>query len=337
MKITIIISALALMIGASSCGNDSGEKGSGKDTTSVKTPAQLSALNKQIEENPEDPELYHKRARYYYENHKYEAGIADMTRVLSIDSSKAEYFVTLSDLYFVSNQTSKSKTYLEKSIQLDPKNTEAMLKLGELYLYIKEYDKSISYINMALKVDEFNSKAYFMKGMCYKQLKDTTRAISSMQTAVEQNQKYYQAYIQLGILNAARKNPLAAQYYKNAISLEPKSTEAWYNLGKYYQDIKDYSNALLTYDQLLTFDPANKYVHYNMGVINLVGLKDRKTAMGHFSRAIELDATYAQAYYSMGVCYQEEGNKKLATKYYTDCLRVDPHYEPAKEALQLLK
>ena len=82
-----------------------------------------------------------------------------------------------------------------------------------------------------------------MKGMNYKEIKDTAKAISSMQTAVEQDQTYYSAYIQLGILCAAQKNPLAVQYYKNAMRIQPNSTEAWYDLGKYYQDVKDWAQA----------------------------------------------------------------------------------------------
>src|SRR6185369_1058886 len=150
------------------------------------------------------------------------------------------------------------------------KNVDAMLKLAELYFYVKKYDKSIEYINMALKINKYNAKAYFMKGMNYKEIKDTAKAISSMQTAVEQDQTYYNAYMQLGILNAAQKNPLAVQYYKNALRIQPNSTEAWYDIGKYYQDVMDWTQASEAYATLLKIDPKYKNAFYNLGVINLV-------------------------------------------------------------------
>jgi tetratricopeptide (TPR) repeat protein len=185
-------------------------------------------------------------------------------------------------------------------------------------------------------IDKYNAKAYFMKGMNYKDLKDTAKAISSMQTAVEQDQQYYNAYMQLGLLTAAQKNPLAIQYYKNAIRIQSKSTEAWYALGKFYQDIADWNTALATYTTLLQFN-NDKYTHYNMGVIYFEKMKKPDLAINHFSEAIKLDPNYVEAYYARGFIYQSLHNIKLASEDYQTCLSRNPNYEPAQVALKQLK
>src|ERR1700741_1257161 len=97
----------------SSCGTDNT---TARDTAKVNAPADLMALNKQMDESPPDASLLNKRAKYYYDHKEIEKGIADINKALGIDSSKAEYFMTLSDLSFVSNQTSVSKRALEKVI-----------------------------------------------------------------------------------------------------------------------------------------------------------------------------------------------------------------------------
>jgi tetratricopeptide (TPR) repeat protein len=307
------------------------------DTVSQNSPEELKQLNSQILAQPANADLYHHRAKYYFNVKEYQKGFVDMATALKIDSSKAEYYLTLSDLYFITNQTGSTKAALEKCITLDNKNTDAMLKLAELYLYVSKNELSMKYINMALKINQYNSKAYFMKGMNYKAIKDTARAISSMQTAVEQDQQYYNAYIQLGILCAAKNNPLAVQYYKNALRIEPKSTEAWYNLGKYFQDIKDLNNALETYSKLLQIDNQNKNAHYNIGVINFVYLKKYGIAIDHFTEAIKIEPKFVQAYYGRGICYQAKGDIKLATTDFQACLDINPKYEPAQIALKELK
>ncbi len=337
MKNTFIILSIASLTILASCGgNNQTSVTTNSDTTSINTPEDLKQLNAQLLTDPNDAELYHKRAKYYFNTKDFTNALVDMTKVMNIDSSKAEYFLTLSDIYFVTNKTANSKTALEKAIQLDDKNTDAMLKLAELYLYVRKNDKSLEYINMVLKINQYNSKAYFMKGMNYKELKDTAKAISSMQTAVEQDQQYYHAYMQLGLLCAAQKNPLATQYYKNALRIQPQSTEAWYDLGKYYQDIEDWGNAIATYTTLLKTDHTNKYAHYNMGVIHLINLKKYDIAINHFTDAISIDPKYAEAYYGRGISYQSMGNGVNATNDFQTCLAINAQYQPAQIALQKL-
>jgi tetratricopeptide (TPR) repeat protein len=340
MNLRLVISVLLFPVGVMlvSCGG-SGSTTAIKpviDSTEAKIPKELQQLNEQLKSDQGNAALYHKRAQYFYNTQRYSEGLADMLRAINIDSSKAAYFITLSDLYFVNNQTAKTKAALEKCIQLDDKNTDAMLKLAELYFYVRKYEQSVKYINMALKLDKYNAKGYFMKGMNYKELADTARAISSMQTAVEQDQQYYHAYMQLGMLCAAKKNPLAVEYYKNAIRIKPASGEALYSLGKYYQDSNQFDKALETYNDLLHAETSNINAYYNMGVIHLVNLKKYDLATNYFTTAIKINPKYVQAYYGRGLSQQAAGNIKQAVSDFQACIDIDPKFEPATSALKEL-
>lgn len=328
-----------IAIAFASCGNGK-ENGNtnGNDAVPVdSTAAGLSAINKKILGDPNNPDLYHERAKYQFEKSKdVDAALADMARALMLDSTKASYFLTLSDLYFTVNKTGNAKAALEKAVEAEPENVDALLKLAELYLYVRKYQESIDHINRALKIDQYNAKGYFMKGMNYKEIGDTTLAISSMETAVEQDPEYYAAYIQLGILHAAKKNPLAESYYNNALKISPRSTEAMYNKGKFYQDMGNWNAAIQTYNDLLKIDPNFKYAHFNLGVIHLVNLKVYDQALKHFDTAILVDSQYKEAYYGRGTTFQAMGDIKRAAADYQQALTIDPNYEPALIALKNL-
>lgn len=337
IKALLLISVFAGLILFSSCGNETtSEDKTNSDSLKAKVPEELAKLNEQIAADPKNADLYHNRAKYYLNNRNFEAGFEDMRQVMTIDSFKAEYFITLSDLYFVTNQTGNSKSSLEKCLSLDDKNIDAMLKLAELYFYVKKHDKCFEYLNMALKIDKYNSKAYYMKGMNYKELKDTAKAISSMQTAVEQDQNYFTAYVQLGLLNAAQKNPIAINYYKNALKIKPNSPEVWYAVGKFYQDVENWDKAIETYNALLELDPKNKNANYNLGGIFMVGKKDYKKSLEYFTKALTIDPAYVDAYYGRGVCYQSMGDKKNAVIDFKTCLTINPQHEAATKALELV-
>ena len=335
-SIIFLLIAAGSLFTSCGTGNKQQEPIPADSTAAPSVPEELKQLNEQLKAEPRNAELYHKRAQYYYNTQKFSQGLADVLMAVNIDSSKAAYFVTLSDLYFVDNQTSKTKAALEKSLKLDEENIDALLKLAELYLYVRKYEESVKYINMALKLDKYNAKGYFMKGMNYKELGDTARAISSMQTAVEQDQLYYHAYIQLGMLCAAKKNKLAVEYFKNALRIRPKSAEALYSLGKYYQDAGNFEKAMETYSELLKYEDKNINALYNMGVIQLVNLKKYDLASDYFTSAIKVAPKYVQAYYGRGLSYQALGNMKLAVSDFQACMDINPKFEPAYLALKEL-
>lgn len=301
----------------------------------ITTPKQLQEVGERIKNDSTNPALYFARANYFLSIQDYNAAMLDLSHAMKIDSTRSEYYLALSDLYMFTNKTSKSKASLESCLRVDPKNTDAMLKLAELYFYVKKYQESVNYINEALKIDKYISKAYFLKGMNFKEQGDTAKAISSMVTATEQDQQYYAAYLQLGILYAAKKDRLALNYYDNALRIDPKSSEALYNKGKFYQDLKDWSSAISNYEDLLKIEPHFKSAHYNLGAIALFQNKYDE-AIKHFTDAINDDPKYLEAYFARATTYMQENNKSLAKADYKMAAQIDPSYVPAQNALKSL-
>ncbi len=330
LPLSIVICLIA------ACHNSSikNESGSQTPSSAVIIPRELQELNEKLRKDTTDATSYYARAKYYLKMRDFNASLLDMSHLMRLDSMKAEYYITLSDIYLFGNHTSKTKDALEKCLSLDPKNTEAMLKLAELYFYVKKYRESINYINDALKVNNYISKAYFLKGLNFKETGDTLKAISSMVTATEQDPDYYAAYEELGVLYAAKKNKLAIDYYNDALRLEPKSLETFYNKGKFYQDGKDWDNAIAMYQDLLKIEPNYKHAQYNLGAIALVHKKDYEEAIKHFTAAVQIDSRYVEAYYARATCYLQKGDKAKAKADYRIAVQLDPKYQPAVEALQ---
>lgn len=302
------------------------------DTSSIEK--KLADLNEKIKANPKNPDLFHERAILALSQKDVNAALEDMTRALSLDSTKASYYITVADVYFAANKTRFTKESLEKAISLEPKNVEAILKLAELYMFVEDYKKSIEYIDEALKIDITNPKAYFMKGMNFKALKDTTKAISSFTTAIEQNPKYYECFMQLGLIFSAKHNKLALQYFNTAISLRSQSTEAYYGRAFFRQESGEFDQAIEDYNIILQIDPKYKYAHYNLGYLNYTNNKDYDKAIKNFSNAIASDPKYSDAYYMRALCLEAQGNKKAAADDFQKALNIDPEFDLADKGLK---
>ncbi len=313
-----------------------GKKEESKMDAKSVLPDKLASLNQRIVGDPKNADNYNQRAKYFFEQKDLAAASKDILDAITLDSSKADYYVTLSDIFFAGGKSAQSKRSLEKSLQIDANNKDALLRMAELYLYVKDNKKSIEYLDKVLKIDVNTPKAYFIKGMDFKELGDTAKAISSFQTTIEQDVEYYNAYIQLGLLYAARRNPLALNYYKNALKIDPKSIEALYNTAMFLQDNNELNKAIETYTQLLKIDPQNKYANYNLGYIHFEYLKVYAEAIKHFTNAINCDNRYAEAIYMRGLCYETLGDIQKASADYNLSLTIAPGYEKPLLGLQRL-
>lgn len=322
------------------CGNKQTEAETGAkkaDSLSIKLNSpELKAVNAELLNAPSNADLYDKRAKVYLSLRQFTEAENDARRALRIDSMRPVYYLTLVDIYFTANRTRESKELLESTTKRFPDNIEALLKLAELYFLVQRYQEGIDYVNRALKLNENLAKAYYIKGSIYRESGDTSRAISSLETAVEQDNRYLDAFYDLGVMYAARKNPVAMQYYNNVLKLDPAHAQAMYAKAKLLQDLGKVDEALQEYDQILSVNKNCENCHYNKGAIYLEVKKEPKKALEEFTRAIEINPSYVEAYFARGYTYSKLKDKESAKADYNMCLRIQPNYDAAVEELNKL-
>jgi len=332
-----ILALIAISVSLFSC--KPGDGGVVEDTkrtdslSKIINSPELLALNKKILDNPDDANLYNERAKIYLQFKQLEDAINDTKRAIRIDTTNAAFYLTEADIFFAANETRNAKDVLELVVKKFPENTDGLLKLGELYYFVKQYENAFAKINQALKVNENLAKGYYLKGNIYKEVGDTGKAISSLETAIEQDNKNPGIFLDLGLIYAAKKNPLAFEYYDNAISLDPLNSEALYAKAKLFQDINQIKEAIVLYERILKNNPTHVFTLYNLGAIEFGVNKNPKKAIEYFTNAINSNPKYTQAYFARGVCYQELKDNDNARADYSMCLQLTPNYVPAIDGL----
>lgn len=297
---------------------------------------ELKSVNEKLKADPNSAELYNERAKIYIQLKQFDAAVGDAKRSLKIDSTKVDYHLTLVDAYFADNKTRQAKETLELIVKKFPDNIEGLLKLGELFFLVRQYENALTHINKALKIDESMARAYYLKGSVFKEMGDTTKAVSSMQTAIEQDNKYFDAFVDIGLLYAIKRNPLAFQYFDNALRLKPGNDNVMYAKAKLLQDMNKIPEAIAEYEKMLAINKDNSMVLYNLGAIYLDKKKDAEKAVDYFSKAVAVDPKYTEAYFARGVCYEVLKDIPNAKADYNMCMQITPNYELAIEALNNL-
>ena len=332
---------LFILIALGSCKNNSNEElkteTSINDSLSIKLNSpELKAVNAELLDNPNSAELYDKRANIYISLKQLNEAVNDAKRAIKLDSTKADFYMTLVDAYYTQNNTRLAKELLEIIQKKFPENVDALLKLAEIYYIVKQYQKGIDYVNKALKINERLAKAYYLKGSIYRESGDTARAVSSLETAIEQDTKFENAYIDIALMYAARKNPIALEYYNNALKINPYNDNTIYARAKLLQDIGKIDEAIIEYKSILTKNKNCENCYYNLGAIYLEIKKDNKIALENFTNAIALNRNSAQAYFARGYTYSKLKDKASAKADYNMCLKIQPNFESAIQALNEL-
>lgn len=297
----------------------------------------IDSINELIKSKPNNAILYFERAKEHYAEHDLASALSDIGRVLKLDSSKADYYIFLADLKLLNKQSRESKDALLKAHKVEPKNVNALLRLGELYMIVEDYKTSFEYLNQALQLDIHNAMGYRLKGFNYKYAGDTAQAISSFRTAVEQDPNDYDSYMQLGLLFSIPLNPLALDYYDNALRINPTSIEALYAKALHLQNVNRPREALAMYDQIIELSPPYYKAYYNKGFVYLELLEKYDSAALFFSTAIEKGPeNFYPAVYNRALANERMGKLKEAESDYRQTLKLNPQYDPAALALTRL-
>lgn len=343
----ILLVCYSLFLFLYSCNNDNKIKdktdGVIQKDTSVKTLSvvdSLDFLTRQLQTDYNNKENWFNRAQFLIRQGDLNNAMLDMQEVLNRDTTTAKYRLTYADLLVAKLELEQAVKHYNYVLAVDSLNPLAYVGLGRVYAYLDNAAKATAFLNKAQKINPHLAETYYLEGMIYKddyyktkREESWKRALSSFQTVVEQNPKHYNAYISMGVMHFERGDDMALDYFNSAIDVAPKSPEAWYNKGVFYQSKKDYEQAKNSYREITSFDSLYPPAYYNQGYLQLVVDKDNDSAIYFFEKAISIDTMYFQAYNNLGLAYERTGDKELAKRYYKKALKINPDFELAKKNL----
>lgn len=293
----------------------------------------LKVLDVKIHKHPKDDKLLYDRAKIYMQMNRINEAIADLTRAVSLNGKEYDYHMLLGDAYFANGDVEHSYKSLQDALNLKPNSQEAYLKLGEIAYYSRDYDRAMDNLGKVTAKDPQNRTALFMKGFIYKETGDTANAVVLLRKVCDLYPEYEPAFEELGMLYANRHDPLALEYLNTAIRLEPQNTNALYGLAMFHQDLNHMDQAEEIYKQILDINDNDKHAWHNRGYIQLFTYGDYDLAIQYFTRAIQCDSTFIEAWTNRGCAQELKGNKSLAIDDFRAALDLDHTFQPAIDGM----
>jgi tetratricopeptide (TPR) repeat protein len=334
MKYLTII--LAIICSFTACKNPPQSNAAGNAEPIFQTNPALKKITADIIKSPKDAELHYQRGQLLHRMQLDTLAIKDYKAAAELDSTKAEYFSAVGELFFENKDLTSSVKWIQKAIAKNPEDQKSRLKIAKMFLYIRKYQNAFEQINIVLRKNPYEPEAYFLKGMIYKDTKDTGKAISSFQSALSASPEYRDAFIQLGLLYSDKKDPIALKYFDNALHLDSIDIFPIFAKGVFYQKTGNLQLAKEEYRHCIFRNQHFIDAYFNMGYI-LLHEDSVQKALRHYNMAIQMDYANPAAYYNRGVCNEVMDSMKQAIADYRKALTLDSTYKSPKLALNRLK
>lgn len=335
-----VVYSFILLIGVLlvSCTNEEKQpvKEAKEPVSTIKDP-ELMALNEKVKANINDVEARIDRLEYcLLQNYTTEA-MSDALYLIKRDTMNADYWGYLGKARFVNREVYQAFNCFERGMSLSNNCLPCADGMATLKLFQKKYGEALEWSNTALKMDEQYFMPYFTKGWIYMEVGDTNKAVSSFTTALELNPDFYEAFIMLGTLYFKAKDDLAIEYFNSAKRIQPNNPEPLYFIGSFYQGNEEMVKAKSAYRELLKVDSTYALANFNLGYIYMTHDYELDSAIQSFTKAVQNNANYFEAYHNRGLCKLEKGMVTAAEADFKLALGINPDFVLARKELQKLQ
>jgi tetratricopeptide (TPR) repeat protein len=145
----------------------------------------LADFNYAIELDPDNSEVYHRRATVLMEQGKLADAVTDLVRAIALKPDNPSLYLARALVYIKSNNTTQALQDIDKAIEADPTSYKPYLLQGKIYSeQLKDSNKASEAYNKAVELcPKIDPTAYFERGIYYQQLQNWEAVIADMTQA----------------------------------------------------------------------------------------------------------------------------------------------------------
>ncbi len=212
-----------------------------------------------------------------------------------------------------------------QSTTTDPQAAQQFMQRGTQNNQASNYQAAIADFNEAIRLNRNDVNAYINRGFAHHRLRNLNAAADDYTKAIELNKNSAEAHSNLSHVRFDQGNfSEAAKLAQRALELKPNFPEAHLNLGNAMQAENNLERATAEFQKVLQLPASNitkARAHNNRGNIFFIR-KNFSEAGKEYDQAIQIDPSYADAFFNRGLVNERSGNPQAAIRDFTDAARL---------------
>ena len=293
-------------------------------TVSHRMPPQSGKAAQQESDGSQDPAFA--EARRLSQQGKFDEAIAKLEVLATNDPNLRGLAHELGVTYYKKSDYLKAVASFKKALEEDPGDNEAVQLMGLSYYLAGRPAEAIAPLE---KVQTWypsaNVDASYILGVCYMQTKDypsARKAFAKMFAVPADSAASY--LFTARMLLRQDFGPVAEEYAKKAVEMDPKLPLAHSLLGELYLYKSRMPEAVEQFQKELELNPGEAAVYYKLADA-YSRLQKYEEAERLLQRSIWLDATSTGPYILMGKVLEKKGETALAVRALQRAIAMDPN------------
>lgn len=293
------------------------------------------SITDSIGKYPDNVLLYLRRADMLSQQNMPELAYPDYKKAWELRKDEAVAISYTASL-FMTGRENEAISLLQECIKKFPGNIEFPRRLSEAYMQSGKTEAALNQYDKLIQADSTNFEALYERGILLADLKDTVQAVKSLERAYNL-QPLQLVGVALANLYAEIKDKRVLAICDDIIDKDSAQelTDPVFIKGIYFANTQQNDEALEQFENCINRDWKFTEAYIEKGII-LFKQNNIDEALKTFALAARVSNTYPDAYYWMGRCYENIGQKEEARENYMRALGLDKKFTEAKDALKRL-
>lgn len=250
------------------------------------------AINYGLKLHPNSIELKVKQLEVLLELEQYVLAKEIIEELKPSCSESTDFLVCCAKYYSNNGNPRKSIEYCEKALELGEEENFLHNFIADEFHNLDDPFNALKHYKSALKCDSGDEYAMESAMMCYQEM-----------NRYEEAEEFLQSYL----------------------DEFPFSEAAWFEMGQFYFNRKNYEKAILSFDYLLAINSDSAGVYANKAAC-YEAMEQWQKAIEVYQEQLELEYTKAFTYYKIGLCYRADKKNIEALQAFQKSLREDPQF-----------